>query len=198
MSWRPGSVHRVTGPLIALAEIVRPHGLRGEVKARPLTDDPGQLAVLGPCYLWDAASDERRPSRVEQCRVRGRAAILALEGIRSIDEAEQMVGWLVAAPQGALAPLPRGTFYASALVGARVVTEDGVEVGEFVGLEAAPGQDLWVVRGNGREHLIPAVAQIVREVDVAARRITIRPPEGLLDLQWPKALPLRAPTGGGS
>lgn len=169
-------------PLIALAEIVRPHGLRGEVKALLLTDDPGHVAELGACYLWDAGSDARRPSRVEQCRVQGRAAILVLEGIRTITEAEQVVGRLVAVPQEALAPLPRGTFYASALVGARVVTEDGVEVGEFVGLEGAPGQDLWVVRAGGREHLIPAVAEIVREVNVAARRITIRPPEGLLEL----------------
>ena len=67
----------MTGPLIALAEIVRPHGLRGEVKALLLTDGPGQLAELGECYLWDAASDARSRSRVEQCRVQGRAAILA-------------------------------------------------------------------------------------------------------------------------
>ena len=188
MSVRPGSGgggHEGAGragPLIPLAEIVRPHGLRGEVKALLLTDDPGQLAELGECYLWDSASDARSRSRVEHCRVQGRAAILALEGIDSIADAEQAVGRLVAVPQEALAPLPRGTFYASALVGASVVTEDGVLVGEFVGLEAAPGQDLWVVRAGGREHLIPAVAEIVREVNVAARRITIRPPDGLLEL----------------
>lgn len=176
-------------PLIALAEIVRPHGLRGEVKALLLTDDPGQLAKLEECYLWDAASDARRPCRVKQCRVQGRAALLALEGIRSIAEAQALVGRLVAVPEEALAPLPPGTFYASALVGASVVTEDGVLVGEFVGLEGAPGQDLWVVRAGGREHLIPAVAEIVREVNVAARRITIRPPEGLLELQRPKVDP---------
>ena len=171
-----------TGPLIALAEIVRPHGLRGEVKALLLTDDPGQLAGLGECFLWDAASDARDRSRVEQCRVQGRAVILTLEGSRSIAEAEALIGRLVAAPQEALAPLPRGTFYASTLVGASVITEDGVLVGEFVGLQAAPGQDLWVVRAGRREHLIPAVAEIVREVDLAARRITIRPPEGLLEV----------------
>src|SRR3989304_5612553 len=83
--------------LIALAEIVRPHGLRGG------------------------------------------AASLALEGIRSVAEAGALVGRLVAVPQEALAPLPRGTFYASALVGASVVTEDGVLVGEVAALEAAPG-----------------------------------------------------------
>ena len=171
-----------TGPLIALAEIVRPRGLRGEVKAILLTDDPGQLVGLAECFLWDRASDARRACRVERCRVQGRAVLLALEGIRSIAEAQALVGRLVAVPEGALAPLPRGRFYASALVGASVVTEDGVLVGEFVGLEGAPGQDLWVVRAGGREHLIPAVAEIVREVNVAARRITIRPPEGLLEL----------------
>ncbi|MBI2555664.1 MAG: 16S rRNA processing protein RimM, partial [Candidatus Rokubacteria bacterium] len=149
------------GRLVPLAEIVRPHGLRGEVKTLLLTDDPGQLAGLGECYLWDAASDARCPCRIEQCRVQGRAAILALRGIGSVAEARALVGRLVAAPEEALAPLPRGTFYASALVGASVVTEDGVLVGEFVGLEAAPGQDLWVVRAGQREYLIPAVAEIV-------------------------------------
>src|SRR3972149_4234195 len=93
--------------LIALAEIVRPHGLRGEVKALLLTDGPGQLAELAECYLWDAASDARLPCRVEQCRVQGRAAILALEGIRSIAEAQALVGRLVAVPEETLAPLPR-------------------------------------------------------------------------------------------
>ena len=171
-----------TEPLIALAQIVRPRGLRGEVKALLLTDDPGQLAGLGECFLWDRASDTRRPFRIAQCRVQGHVALLALEGIQSIAEAQALVGRLVAVPEEALAPLPRGTFYASALVGASVVTEDGVLVGEFVGLEGAPGQDLWVVRAEGREHLIPAVAEIVREVNVAARRITIRPPKGLLEL----------------
>lgn len=86
------------------------------------------------------------------------------------------------APHEEAAPLPPGTFYVSQLKGARVVTEDGVEVGEFVGLEPAPGHDLWVVRAGVREHLIPAVAEIVRQVDLAARRITLRLPEGLLEI----------------
>ncbi len=172
----------MTPRLIALAQIVRPHGLRGEVKALSLIDEPAQLAHLGECFLWDERSDARWPSRIEHCRVQGQAAILALEGVRSIAEAESVVGRLVAVPQEALAPLPRGTFYAAALEGARVVTEDGVLVGEFIGVEGAPAQDLWVVRAGGQEYLIPAVAEIVVQVDLAARRITIRPPEGLLEL----------------
>ena len=172
----------MSSPLVALAEIVRPHGRRGEVKALSLTDRPAQQAILAECYLVDRRSGVRRKCRIEQCRFQGKAAIVTLEGVRSIAEAETLVGYLLAVPEEALTPLPDGTFYASQLSGSRVVTEEGVEVGEFAGLQEAPGHDLWVVRAGAREHLIPAVAEIVRQVDVAARRITIRPPEGLLDL----------------
>ena len=58
----------------------------------------------------------------------------------------------------------------------------GREVGRVAGIERGPGQDLWVVSDGAREHLIPAVAEIVVDVDLAARRVVIRPPDGLLDL----------------
>jgi 16S rRNA processing protein RimM len=63
-----------------------------------------------------------------------------------------------------------------------VETEDGRVVGEMTGIETSPAHDLWVVRGDGREHLIPAVPEIVVEVDLEAKRVVIRPPEGLLEL----------------
>ena len=172
-------------PLVALAQVVRPHGRRGEVKALLLTDEPALLADLADCALWDGRGDTPEPCRIRQCRLVRGAAIVALEGVDSIEAAERLVGRFLAVSQEALAPLPRGIFYAAHLAGARVVTEEGLEVGVFVGLEEAPGHDLWVVKAGGREHLIPAVAEIVRRVDVAARRITIRPPEGLLELSSP-------------
>lgn len=68
------------------------------------------------------------------------------------------------------------------LEGCRVVTEAGGEVGVFLRVDPGPAQDLWVVGAGDREHLIPAVADIVVRVDTARRTIVIRPPEGLLDL----------------
>jgi 16S rRNA processing protein RimM len=59
---------------------------------------------------------------------------------------------------------------------------DGRVVGELARVEPSPAQDLWVVRGPEREHLIPAVPEIVIEVDLDAKRVVIRPPEGLLDI----------------
>ncbi|MBI4610924.1 MAG: hypothetical protein HY726_18185 [Candidatus Rokubacteria bacterium] len=80
-------------------------------------------------------------------------------------------------------PEPRSIrFNIADLEGCRVVTEEGGEVGTFLRADPGPAQDLWVVGAGGREHLIPAVADIVVRVDPASRTIVIRPPEGLLDL----------------
>jgi len=79
-------------------------------------------------------------------------------------------------------PAPEGHFYAWEMAGAAVETRDGRRVGEFVRVEGSEGQPLWVVAEGGREHLVPAVPEIVVEVNVAERRIVIDPPEGLLEL----------------
>ena len=88
----------------------------------------------------------------------------------------------MALPRSQALPPPPGHVYPWQLVGCRVETEDGHAVGELSGVEPSPAHDLWVVRSEGREHLIPAVPEIVREVDLGARRVVIRPPEGLLEL----------------
>jgi 16S rRNA processing protein RimM len=168
--------------LVVIGEITRPHGLRGEVRVVPLTDDPERFEGLSDCVLWDASRDERETRRVITARRHGDVVLLGLAGCTSPEGAETLRGRLVAVPEAAALPLAPGQFYPWQLEGALVVTEDGREVGRFAGVEPSPGQDLWIVRAEDREHLIPAVADIVAEVDVARGRVVIRPPEGLLDL----------------
>ncbi len=168
--------------LIAIGEIVRPHGVRGEVRVTPLTDRPERFEGMATCVLWDAARDEREPRRVTAARRQGDVVLLALEGVESPEAARALVGRLVAVPASEALPAKPGSFYPWQLEGARVTTEDGREIGRVTRIEPGPGQDLWVVQGAEREHLIPAVAEIVVDVDVAAGRVVIRPPAGLLDL----------------
>ena len=78
--------------------------------------------------------------------------------------------------------MPPGRFYPWQLEGCRVFTEDGRDVGRVRRIEQSPAHDLWVVDDGARERLIPAVAEIVVEVDLAGGRVVIRPPDGLLDL----------------
>jgi len=168
--------------LVAIGEIGRPHGLRGEVRVTPLTDHPERFDRLRECVLWDEAHDRRRPCRITASRVHGDALVVALAGYESPEAAGALTGWLLAVPESEALPAPEGHFYPWQLVGCRVLTEDGRDVGEVLRVEGSPAQDLWAVGDGTREHLVPAVPEIVREVDLGARRVVIRPPEGLLDL----------------
>jgi 16S rRNA processing protein RimM len=175
----------MTGPaeaLVAIGEIARPHGLRGEVRVTPLTDHPERFERLDACVLWDATRDEREPCRITTARRQGGAVLVAIDGYASVDAARGLVGRLIAVPRNEALPPPPGSFYPWQLEGARVTTEDGQLVGRLAGIEHSTANDLWVVERDGREHLIPAVPEIVIDVDVAAGRVVIRPPDGLLDL----------------
>jgi 16S rRNA processing protein RimM len=168
--------------LVAIGEVTRPHGLHGELRVTPLTDDPDRFSRLEACVLWDPATDRRDRRRLTAARRHGGAVVLGLAGCDSVEAARSLVGRLVAVPeQEALAPGP-GRFYPWQLAGCRVETEDGREVGTVTGIETSPAHDLWVVDAGGRECLVPAVPEIVVDVDLAGRRVVIRPPDGLLDL----------------
>jgi 16S rRNA processing protein RimM len=148
----------------------------------PHTDRPERFEGLTECVLWDPATDARASRRVTGSRRHGDVVLLSLAGCDSADAAATLVGRLVALPRAQALPPPPGHVYPWQLVGCRVETDDGRRVGEVSGVEASPAHDLWVVSGLDREHLIPAVPEIVVDVDVTARRVVIRPPEGLLDL----------------
>lgn len=172
-----------SGRLVVIGEIVRTYGLRGEVRVRALTDEPQRFERLKECVLWDATRDQREPCRIARARCHGDGVVVvAVAGCDTVDAAQALVGRLMAVAEADALPLAPGRFYPWHLEGARVVTEDGGVVGEVTAIEHGAGQEWWIVRGNGREHMIPAVADIVVEVDLAARRVVIRPPEGLLEL----------------
>jgi len=152
------------------------------VRVRPLTDDPERFHRLAECVLWDASRDERETRRIATARRHGEAVVLVLEGCDSVEAAAALAGRLIALPKAEALPAPEGRFYPWQLEGCRVSTDDGREVGRVIRIEQSAAQDLWVVSDGARECLIPAVAEIVLEVDVAAGRVVIRPPDGLLEL----------------
>ena len=172
----------VSDRLVAVGEIGRAYGLRGEVRVMPLTDDPSRFSRRDTYVLWDPRNGGRQPCRITASRRQGDAVLVTVDGYDSPEAAKQLAGRLLAVPETEALPLNEGQFYPWQLEGCRVSTEEGKDVGRVLRIESAPGHDLWVVGDEEREHLIPAVAEIVREVDLKQGRVVIRPPEGLLDL----------------
>jgi 16S rRNA processing protein RimM len=136
---------------------------------------------VGARFETMLADGTRRKSEVTAARVHQGRPVIGLAGVTSIDEAEPYAGAefrIEAAEQQAL---PEGHYYHHQLIGCQVVTADGEPVGRVVAVEGGTGQSRLVVDGPHRRHEIPLVEEICT-VDVAARRITVRPPQGLLDL----------------
>jgi 16S rRNA processing protein RimM len=157
--------------------------LRGEVRVTPLTDDRERFHRLAECLVWDAARQVRETRRIVSARHHGDAVVLRFEGCTDADAAAALAGRFLAVPKADVLPPPEGRFYPWQLEGCRVVTEEGREVGQVTGIEHGPTQDLWVIKtAGGSEHLIPAVPEIVLDVNLNERRVVIKPPAGLLDL----------------
>lgn len=181
--------HRVT-----LARILRPRGRRGEVAAEILTDFPERLTKLKSALLWDGKNSPREAA-IRGCWLsesRGGQAIFHFEGCDAISDAEKLVGLEIQVPMAERVVLPAGSYYVTDLIGCEVFerrrdsAEDIAEVGivrdvQFTGEDVTGTPNLILETPYG-ELLIPLATEICTRIDIAARRIEIFPPEGLLDL----------------
>jgi 16S rRNA processing protein RimM len=172
---------------IVLARITKPWGLRGSVAASIDTDGASRF-VGDPDLVLEPLEPSGGPApiRVTEARDTGpRRAVLKIEGFDSIEAAEKLRGGRITIPRPPAGVLPRskeGEYSAFELIGTRVELENGEIVGMVEEILETGGADLLVVRGDGRERLIPFARAICRTIEPENGRIVIAPPEGLLDL----------------
>ncbi len=167
---------------IAVGQIVRAHGIRGEVTVAVRTDEPDVRFVPGTALATDPP--ERGPLTVVATRWHTGRLIVTFEGVRDRNAAEDLRGTVLVLDSAQIpAPADPDEFYDHQLIGLAVVTAAGVPVGEVTDV-LHHGQDLLVIRrapGPAADALVPFVSAIVTEVDVPSGRLVIDPPPGLLD-----------------
>jgi 16S rRNA processing protein RimM len=147
-----------------------------------LTDYPERFAGLRTVYVEDRAGD-RRQLTVVSVEQQPRRLIIRFAEVTTAEEAEGLRGYFLVVPRKDVVDLPPGSFYVFDLVGMFVETEDGEVVGRVIDVEHYPANDVYVVDrdGSGRSVLIPAIKEIVREIDLQERRIRIVNRPGLLE-----------------
>ncbi len=141
-----------------------------------LTDYPDRLPLHRVFYLGPQAT----PYPVESVRFHQGAAIIKLAGCDDRNAAEALRGLVVHIPLEDAIPLGEGEYYYFQVVGVEVFTDQGERLGRVVDVLETKANDVYVVRGPRGEMLIPAVEEIVRELDLTARRMVIVPIPGLL------------------
>ncbi|HZN76631.1 MAG TPA: ribosome maturation factor RimM [Micromonosporaceae bacterium] len=169
--------------LLVIGQIIRPHGIRGEVIVEVRTDEPEQRYVAGSELRTDTGS-----LRIEQARPHAAAGrdrlIVAFDGVYDRTTAENLRGILLWVDSAEVpASEDPDEFPDHELIGLAAVTPEGERLGEVTRIDHAPASDLLVLRlADGRTALVPFVAPFVPEVDVAGGRIVLTPPPGLLEL----------------
>ena len=163
--------------MVLVGRIARPHGLRGDVVVNPETDFVEERFAAGS-ILWM----RDREVRIASARVQGGRPVVRFEGFDGIDAVQGMAGQELRVPLESLPELEDGKFYHHELAGCQVETVSGRKVGEVKRVEGGAGGSRLVIEGPRGEVLVPLARDICVSIDVAARRITIDPPEGLLEL----------------
>ena len=171
-----------TDDLIVVAHIVKVRGLRGEVVADLLTDFPERFEKL-TTLTGVSVDGTRRSLQIEEQWFHGNRIVFKFAGFDRIEEAKELVGYDLAVPEDERVDLPPDSFYEWELIGSRVQTVDGKEIGEVKSVMHTGGVEiLSVLDDQGRDRLIPMASDIVVEIDKEKKLIRIDPPEGLLEL----------------
>lgn len=158
-----------------VARILGPHGLQGEVKAEVLTDFPDRFSLLKTVYV----GDELSPAVLEGHRLQGGKIILKLEGCEDRENAAELQGKLVYVTLEEAVPLAEDEYYVYEIMGLEVWTTEGEFLGYVDEVLHTGSNDVYVVKNGRGEVLVPALSDVVREVDLERGRIEVRLMEGL-------------------
>ena len=162
-----------------IGTIVAPFGLRGELKVHLLSDVPDRFSTLKVVYL---SRDLTRRTIKDVRPYKGNTLLLKLDGIDDATSAESLRNCDLYIPLSELAQLPPDSYYQHDILNLQVVTLKGREVGTITEIISTGSNDVYVVTtASGQQFLIPAIKDVVKQIDLDRHVMYIDPMKGLLD-----------------
>lgn len=162
--------------MIVLGRITAPFGIRGWVKIHPFGDDPDSWAHMPRWWLGtdESAGDDAWQAReLKGCTPHGKGLVACFEGVDNRSAAERLTGLYVGAPRGFLPKTAKDEFYWADLIGLDVVNLAQEPLGKVADLLSSGAHEVLRVRDGEEERLLPFVAAVVKEVDLAGRKIRV-------------------------
>ncbi|NUQ39043.1 MAG: 16S rRNA processing protein RimM [Caldilineales bacterium] len=161
---------------LAVGRIVSPHGIRGEVKIDVMTDFPSRFDPGSQLWL----EGETAPCQVVAARSHKGHLLVQLDCLADRTAAEWVNGRYLLIPRDQAHVLPAGEYYQDELVGLEVVSEAGQVLGHLAEVVWTGANEVYLIEGALGELLIPAVAEVVQEVDLQRGRMVVKLIPGLL------------------
>ncbi|MBI2954923.1 MAG: 16S rRNA processing protein RimM [Chloroflexi bacterium] len=161
---------------VVIGRVAGPRGVAGELKIEIVTDFPERFAQLKRVFLGESLT----PFEVEMSSLFKRMALLKLRGVETVEQAAKLTGQLVLVPVEEAVPLAEGQYYWHEIIGLEVWTTDGQFLGHVTDILRTGANDVYVVH-NGKEILVPAIEQVIKEIKPDEGKMIIEPMPGMLE-----------------
>ncbi|CAM3944620.1 ribosome maturation factor RimM [Paenibacillus alkaliterrae] len=167
-----------------VGKIVNTHGIRGELKVLSQTDFADvRFAAGSKLLMLNEESGDSMEVKVISSRSHKNVYIVKLEGFNDINLVEKYKGWVLKVSEAELVPLDEGEYYYHEIIGCRVLTEEGEELGVISEILSPGANDVWVVdrpKGAGKQLLLPVIDDVLISVNIKEKLVTVRLMEGLI------------------
>lgn len=167
--------------LIPVGKISGTHGIKGHLKVFSYSGNIDSLQHSGTVFL-KGKNDLLQEFSVTRVASHGGGFILSLDSFNDINQVLPLVGSELCLKRSQLPEPEENEYYWRDLIGLAVVTDLGVELGRIVDIFETGSSDIYVVRNDDKEYLIPAIADVISKVDISGNIMVITPLDGLLDL----------------
>ncbi len=164
---------------ILIGKVLKPHGIKGDLRVRYFNPDPSFFLNYRHIYLKDNKRGILRRFEVREVNIREKAIIISLEGIRDRDAAQRWAGSEVLIHRQDLPPLEEDEYYWEDIIGLKVYSVEGEYLGEVVNILPTGSNDVYEVRGPKGEMMLPAVSDVIKQIDLESGRILVDIPGGL-------------------
>lgn len=162
---------------IAIGRILKPHGVHGEVRIRPLTDLPERFNWLETAYIGETSPLE---VTVASVRFHQDIVLLRFEGYNNRNDVDPFRGHIIQVREEDAIPLEEGEYFLFQLEGLQVVTDEGIKLGQIVRIIETGANNVFVVQSGDAEILIPDTEEVVLEIDFDKGRVLVHLLPGLI------------------
>ncbi len=164
--------------LLAIGEIVKTKGLRGCLKILSYAATKKVFAGLKDIYIEKSAG-QKNHHNIRKISVSGKFLFIELEGIDDVESAGRFVGSKIFVPKELLPDLAEDEYYWQDIIGLNVFSEEREHLGRIESIFPTGSNDVYVCKGGPREILLPAIADVIRQIDIRRGIMTVKVPKGL-------------------
>ena len=162
-----------------VGQIVNTNGLKGMLKVKPFTDDIKEFEFFKTIYV--ERKNELIEFKIEAVRYVKNMVLLKLQGINDIDEAEKYRNLYIKVDRDIMPKLPEDSYYIVDLLECEVFTEEGENLGKLIDVFNTGSNDVYVVKDElGKQLLLPAIGEVIKNVDIPNKKIIVKLMEGLI------------------